>query len=95
MTENFGEYHRREHEAGLDGAEPDDGLTTYEVEAYRTIEIVGPVMRVRAISLVDALCDAEDFLEHHVTALDQIELKALFPESYHFEQERIQVRAVE
>ena len=38
---------------------PPDGLTEFEIEPYRSIEIVGPVMRIRAKSLEGAIEIAE------------------------------------
>lgn len=70
MPQDAADYYHEKLEAQL---EPDDGLTGFEVEAYRTIEIVAPPMLVRAHSLQEAIDVAEFELGVEGTVLDRVE----------------------
>jgi len=52
---------------------PGDGKTSFFVEAYRTIEIVGPQIEIRADSLEEAIEIAELQVEVEGTALSRLQ----------------------
>lgn len=75
--------------------EPNDGLTEFEIEPFRTIEIVGPAMPIRAESLREALEVAIFQVEVEGCILNRLQWNPKALQGCLVQEDRIDVRRAE